>query len=72
MAKQATPEKRRQFLDVKYTIASDGTYTPYRIDVDDEQYAVQTQRIKEVSPGRWRYTVLADKREMYIYRSGDQ
>ena len=54
------------------SIASEGTYTPYRIDVDEEQYSIETKRVKEVSPRSLRCTVQADKREMYICRSSEQ
>ena len=73
MAKQAAAQQpRKQYLNVKYTTAHDGTLTPYRIDVDDEEYAVEVLRSRELYPGRCRYTVRVKEREMYLHREGDE
>ena len=72
MEKQVSPEKRRQYLDVKYTIASNGTYTPNRFDAYEEQYPIETLCSKEVEPGKWQYTVQLNKKEFYLYRTDDQ
>ena len=69
MARKATAQQhKRQYLNVKYTLAPDGTLMPYRIDVDDEEYAVGVLRFREVYPGRWRYTVKVQEREMHLHR----
>jgi hypothetical protein len=57
---------------VKYAVAPDGTLMPYRIDVDDEEYAAEVLRSRELYPGRWRYTVKVKEREMYLHREGDE
>ena len=73
MAKQATAQQpRKQYLNVKYTVAPDGTLMPYRIDVDDEEYAVEVLRSRELYSSRWRYTVKVKERGMYLYREGDE
>lgn len=73
MARQATAQQpRKQYLNVKYTTAPDGTLMPYRIDVDDEEYAVEAFRSREQYPGQWRYTVKVKEREMYLHREGDE
>ncbi len=41
---------------------------PYRIDVDNEEYAVEVLRLRELYLGRWRYTVKVQEREMYLHR----
>ena len=73
MARQATARQpKRQYLNVKYTMAPDGALMPYRIDVDDEEYAVAILRSRELYPGRWRYTVKVEEREMYLHREDDE
>ena len=73
MARQATAQKlQRQYLNVKYTVAPDSMLMPYRIDVDDEEYAVEVLRSRELYLGRWRYTVKVKEREMYLYREDDE
>lgn len=68
--KAAAQQSQKQY--VKYTTARDGTLMPYRIDVDDEEYPVEALRSRELYPGRWRYTVKAGEREMYLYREADE
>lgn len=73
MARQAAAQKpQRQYLNVKYTVVPDGALMPFRIDVDDEEYAVEVLRSRELYPGRCRYTVKVKEREMYLHREGDE
>ena len=71
MGKQATAQPRRQYLDVKYTMAPDGTHMPYSISMDDEQYPVEVLRSKEILPAKWRHTVRVKEVELYLFREGD-
>jgi hypothetical protein len=57
---------------VKHITGPDGTLMPYRIDTDDEEYKVEVLRSRELYRGRWRYTVKVEKREMYLYREGEE
>ena len=73
MARQASAQQpMRQYLNVKHNVAHDSTLMPYRIDMDDEEYAVEVLRSREIYRGRWRYTVKVDKREMYLHREGEE
>ena len=72
MGKQATAEKRqKQYLDVKYTMAPGGVLMPFRFEIDDEEYAFEVMRVKEVAPGKWRYSIRVKEVELYLYREGD-
>ena len=71
MGKSATAAKQKQYMDVKYTIAADGTYMPYSFSVDDEEYALEVMRAKEIAPGKWRYSVRVKEVELYLYRQGE-
>ncbi len=61
---------QQKFLNVKYTIAPDGTLVPYRIDSNEKQYFIIVLRFREITPAHWRYTVKIDGRKMYLHRAG--
>ena len=71
MGKSATATKQKQYLDIKYTIAPDGTYVPYCFNIDDEEYAVEVMRAKEIAPRKWRYSVRVKEVELYLFRQGE-
>ena len=72
MGKSATAAKQqKQYLDVKYTIAADGAYMPYSFSVDDEEYAIEVMRAKEIAPGKWRHSIRVKEVELYLYRQGE-
>ena len=71
MGKSATAAKQKQYMDVKYTISADGAYIPYSFSLDDEEYAIEVMRTKEIAPGKWRYSVRVKEVELYLFRQGE-
>jgi len=63
---------QQKYLNVKFTVAPDGTLFPYRIDSSERQYFIIVLRFREMTPSRWRYTVKIDGRKMYLYRVGHE